>query len=78
MDEGNRPTTGTLTTAETRTAFGRPVRRVAQEHGRIVIERSEPGAGTVFALSLPLAPVETRVAADPNGSLVREPHLSPR
>ena len=55
------------------------VRQVADKHrGRIVIERSEPGAGTVFALSLPLAQPETRVAADPSSSPLREPSLSPR
>src|SRR5207248_6827545 len=54
-------------------------RQLAEQHqGRIVIERSEPGAGTVFALSLPLAPPETRVAADPRSAPRREPHLSPR
>jgi len=54
-------------------------RQVAERHrGRIVIERSESGAGTVFALSLPLAPPESRVAADPSSSPLREPHLSPR
>ena len=54
-------------------------RQVAERHhGRIVIERSEPGAGTVFALSLPLAGVETRVAAGPSSPAVREPHLIPR
>jgi len=54
-------------------------RQLAEQHqGRIVIERSEPGAGTVFALSLPLAPLETRGAADPRSSPRREPHLIPR
>jgi signal transduction histidine kinase len=54
-------------------------RQVAEGHqGRIVIERSEPGAGTVFALSLPLAQPESRVAPDPSPSPLREPHLSRR
>ena len=54
-------------------------RQVAERHhGRIAIERSESGAGTVFALSLPLAPPESRVATDPSSSPLREPSLSPR
>src|SRR2546426_8111887 len=54
-------------------------RQVAERHlGRIVIERSEPGAGTIFALSLPLAQPETPVAADRSSSSLREPQLSPR
>ena len=53
-------------------------RQLAERHlGRIVIERSEPGAGTVFALSLPLAQPETRVAADRRSSGVREPTEGP-
>ena len=54
-------------------------RQVAERcHGRIAIERSESGAGTVFALSLPLAQPESRVAANPSSSPLREPSLSPR
>jgi signal transduction histidine kinase len=54
-------------------------RQVAERHqGRIVIERSEPGAGTVFALSLPLAQPESRGAAEPSPSRLREPQLIPR
>ena len=54
-------------------------RQLAERHlGRIVIERSEPGAGTVIALSLPLAQPETPVAADRSSSSLREPQLSPR